>query len=389
VERDCEKKTKMALTIIKFLPFALVGLTILLGGHYLLYRSWASLFNLTSPAAKNILLMVLFLLAVSFFVAEVLAHFRQGIVTKSFYFVASAWVGFFINFLLAAGLIWLLGSLVKLTGISFNARLVAAVIFFLAIIVSFYGIWNAFHTRIKNIEVSIKNLTLEWQGKTVVQLSDVHLGHIYGADFLQGVVEKVNALQPDLVMITGDLFDGMDGDLSGFVAPLNNIKSKEGIFFVIGNHEMYLGLARALAVLDKTKIKVLNDEFIDVDGLQIVGISYPDSRDSSITGSSKDTSAIINSFQGYDKSKPSILLHHAPTNIEQAKASGVSLQLSGHTHQGQLWPLGYIIRAIFGKYSYGFYTEDDFSIYTSCGVGTWGPPMRTGNTPEIVAIKLK
>ena len=147
--------------------------------------------------------------------------------------------------------------------------------FGIAFIYSVYGVWNAFYPRVKEVSVRIKNLPPGWEGKTIVQLSDVHLGHIYKADFLRKVVRTVNGLKPDMVVITGDLFDGMDGSLPSLVTPLNDLIAPDGVYFITGNHETYLGVGKAFSILEKTKVKILNDEVRDIRGLQLIGISYP------------------------------------------------------------------------------------------------------------------
>ncbi len=241
----------------------------------------------------------------------------------------------------------------------------------------------------KNITVKIKNLPAAWQGKTIVQLADIHLGHVHGLTFLRDMVDKTNAQNPDLILITGDLFDGMDGDLNIFVEPLNSLRAKNSVFFVTGNHEAYVGLGRALAALHQTNIKILANEVVDVSGLQIVGLDYSLLNDSTgFTGQSSDEGKIINSLSGFDRNKPSLLMYHAPINIEQAVASGINFQLAGHTHHGQIWPFNFFTWLIYGQYDYGLNILGDFSIYTTNGIGTWGPPMRTGNTPEIPVFKL-
>ncbi|MFH1385682.1 MAG: metallophosphoesterase, partial [Patescibacteria group bacterium] len=265
-----------------------------------------------------------------------------------------------------------------------------AVIFSAAIIFSAYGFWNAQHPQVKNITIKIKNLPAAWQGKTIVQLADIHLGRVHGEKFLQNIVDQTNAQNPDLILITGDLFDGMDGGLDVFIEPLNNLRAKEGVFFVTGNHESYVGLDRALTALRQTTIKILINEIVVVDGLQIVGLDYSLlSGEIGITGRSSDEEKIINSLPGWDRDKPSILMYHAPINIGQAVATGINFQLSGHSHNGQIWPFNFFTWLIYGQYDYGLNSLGDFTIYTTNGLGTWGPPMRTGNTPEIPVFKLK
>ena len=146
----------------------------------------------------------------------------------------------------------------------------------LTLLYSAYGVMNAYHPRLVHCTVRIKKLPPAWQGKTLVQISDVHLGRILGAGFLARIVAKVNAQNPSMVLITGDLFDGSDGNLEELVAPLNRLVAPQGIYFVTGNHETYLGVPRSIAALRTTPVKVLADERVVVDGLQVVGISYPE-----------------------------------------------------------------------------------------------------------------
>jgi predicted MPP superfamily phosphohydrolase len=306
---------------------------------------------------------------------------------------------------MATGLIWFIFGAKKLIGHSANIRTISFLFYGLAALVSFYGIWNAFHPHLKNIEVEIENLPPVWKNKIVVQLSDVHLGIIHGTTFLNRVVSLVNAIKPHMILITGDLFDGMAGDLTRFIEPLNNLQASKGVFFVTGNHEGYLGLKKPLSILRDTHISVLDMEVVDVDGLQIVGISFPEfEKDDNVK-------SVFESGGNYNPKKPSILLYHTPTNITRSnksrgsqqfntywfpdvdmafvKQKGIDLQLSGHTHRGQIFPFGYLTKKIFKGYDYGLHKYGRFNLYTTSGVGTWGPPMRIGSSSEIPVIKLK
>lgn len=380
----------MNLAYIKVMIFLVLGIMVFFGGHFFLYRSFANFFGISSSSVKTVLFIVILLLSLSFVISSVVAHFNQGPVAKYFYVFSVSWLGLAINLAMAAALVILTKWLLGLFEIKPNIQYLSFLFFALAIIVSTWGAWNAFHPKVKNVEISIKNLPPQWQGKTIVQLSDIHLGHIHGPEFLQEIVNESNAQNPDLVLITGDLFDGMDGDLNAFLEPLRELKAKSGIFFVTGNHETFLGTERAFSILEKTKIKVLNDELVNIDGLQIIGVSYPEiDAFNDIVGDSKSTASVLASLKDFDSTKPSILLHHAPSNLTEAKQNGISLQLSGHSHEGQIFPFNFVTGAIYGKYQAGLQTDGDFKVYTTPGTGTWGPPMRIGNTPEIVNIKIK
>jgi hypothetical protein len=252
-----------------------------------------------------------------------------------------------------------------------------------AMLYSAYGIANAYHPRIVRFDVRIKNLPPRWRGRKLVHLSDLHLGRVLGAPFMARVVDGVMAENPAIVLITGDLFDGSDGKLEDLVAPLNRLAPPEGVYFVTGNHETYLGVERSYAALRSTPVKILADECLEIDGLQVVGISYRE------RGHSWDFAGKMAGLRGFDPTRPSILLYHSPSQIAQAKAAGISLQLSGHVHQGQIFPLQFVTRLIFGKYYHGLHNEGDYTLYTSSGTGLWGPTMRTGNHPEIPVIRLE
>ncbi|OGZ41791.1 MAG: hypothetical protein A3B04_01805 [Candidatus Portnoybacteria bacterium RIFCSPLOWO2_02_FULL_39_11] len=374
----------MLITILKFLPFILFMLVFLFGGHYFLYRSFVGLFGINDNTIKNVIFIVLFALSVGIFLSMAIAHISQSWPARLFYIITASWLGIAMNLLLAALAIRLFIWLIKLTGANFNIPLFTVLIFLAALVFSAYGFWSAFHPQIKNINISIKNLPREWQGKTIVQLSDIHLGHIHGAGFMQDVVDKTNAQNPDLILITGDLFDGMDGDLNVFIKPLNELRAKQGVFYVTGNHETYLGTNEALRILNQTHIRILNNKMIILDGLQIIGLAYPEDN---ITGKIVNESALLDSLN-FDRTKPSILMYHAPANMDQAGRSGISLQLSGHAHKGQIWPFEFFTWLVYGQYSYGLHVIGDFSIYTAGGVGTWGPPMRTTGQPEIPVLRL-
>jgi uncharacterized protein len=384
--------------------FLSVILALTVGTHLLFGKAVLRLFMINSFGLKISLYVILILLSLSFMAAFLLLRRQANSWTVGFYMFSAVWTGLFINLLLAVLLGWLVITVIWIAGTYPNTRLIAAGCLALAVLYSAYGMWNAFHPRIKKLPIELKNLPDQWKGKTIVQLSDVHLGHFYGTKFLDYLVRRVNALKPELIFITGDLFDGMASDISRFAAGLDQFRAGKGVYFVTGNHENYIGLNRSLTVLGRTRITVLQNEAIEIDGLQIIGISYPGIEETE-------------NIRGLDKSgpasairKPRILLFHTPTNMilgrgdgrdrhmatywvpdtsyAPAQKLGVDLQLSGHTHAGQIFPFGYLTRLIYKSYDYGLRSLGAFSIYTTCGVGTWGPPMRTGNRPEIVVINL-
>lgn len=345
---------------------------------------------------------MLALLSGSFIVAGFLARVKIGFVAKLFYVISAFWFGVLINLLVGIFFAYLLATVLKFLKINFQKKYIGLAFLSLSIFLSLYGLFNATNPRIKNIEVALKDLPAEWEGKKIVQISDVHLGMVHGKDFLTKVVNRINTVNAEAVLITGDLFDGMDNFDADLVSPFKDLKAEYGTYFITGNHEMYLGY-KPVELLDTVNIKNIDNKVATINGLQLVGIGYSYEGDGvSFFQNLKDNGL-------YTDDTASILLHHTPTNIMRSKdadlhssayikpdmsfdiaqVNGIDLQLSGHTHKGQLYPFNLFTKYIFKGLDYGLHTFGDFSLYTSSGVGTWGPPMRTGSYSEIVVITLK
>jgi predicted MPP superfamily phosphohydrolase len=388
-----------------FIVFIGTVLAALLGVHYLLYATIVRFFSVTGAGARTALFTVLLVLSVSFLVTAALVRLHAGSLTEGLHLGAAFWLGLVLHLIPALALVWLVHLLARAGGHSLDMRAVCVFFFCLAAAASIYGAWKASHPRLTTVEVHMRGLPDEWRGETVVHLSDAHLGAVHGAGFMRRVVERVNALGPALVLITGDLFDGMGGDFASLAAPLDGLETSKGVFFVTGNHEGYLGLTKPLAALDGTQIRVLDDEVVEVDGLQIVGIGFPEHD------RPEDARRIARLGEDIDPEKPSILMYHTPTDVAGpaenrgtqqtrtywspetrfsfAREHGIDLQLSGHTHAGQIFPFTLLARWIYDGYDYGLHELDGFTLYTTSGVGTWGPPLRTGSSSEIVAIRLR
>ena len=364
--------------------FLLPLLAIVLGAGWLTYYSFARWLSLQGMG-KLVLALILLGIIFGFFAVSALSRLGGGIVIRYLYIIFAVLVGFYAFLFFAVVLGWAIIGVAKLVGVALAPKLIAWAMITLAVLYSGYNVWNAFDIRIKNIDVQIKNLPQQWKGKTIVQLSDVHLGNIHSADFMEKVVRMANAQKPDIIAITGDLFDGMDGDLTPLIKPINSLEAKNGIYFITGNHENYLGLDKALEIIGKTKIQYIDDKIIHDNGLQIIGLAYGQDF------STRDIKKIITFNPDYDPKIPSVLLYHVPlpSAVQMARELGIGLMLSGHTHVGQLLPFKPITDIVYKGYDYGLHQESDFTEYTSSGIGTWGPPMRSGNHPEIVVIHLK
>jgi predicted MPP superfamily phosphohydrolase len=363
--------------------FLSVVIAIVFESHWIVFVSVLPLLNADSIWQKKALFIGLIVCGVSFFLASAAAHWWENGLTRAWYFSSAVWLGTLANLVIAFVAVWLLIWIGGWLGWALPMKACFGTALVAALLVSVYGVWAAMTPAVTRVTVHIPNLPDSWKGKTIVQLTDVHIGHIYRAKFLEGVVQQVNALDPKMVVITGDLFDGMDGVLEDSVLPLNHLRSERGTFYVTGNHETYLGVERSLAALQHTPVKILYDEVVDVDGLKVIGIDYP-KRDEQ-----KSVPAVLQSLVPQFTGQPNILLFHAPNIVSQARAAGVNLFLAGHTHRGQQWPFRYITWLVYHGYDYGLHTEGDFTLFTSSGLGSWGPPMRIGTRSEIVAITLE
>jgi len=363
--------------------FVLIAFSILFFSHYFVYFSLAYFFSIASAARRDALAAILFFLPSIFIASSILAHWSDNLVSRAVYFCSGLWLGVGLTLILTFAIAWGAWGTVKLFTHSPSSKIFGWAAVSLAGVYSAYGLWNAYHPRVRRLTVWIKNLPPAWRGRKVVQLTDVHLGYILRAGFAARLVAMANAEKPDLVAITGDLFDGGDGRLKEFVAPLNSLRAPLGVYFVTGNHETYLGVERAYEALRTTQVQILADQRVEIDGLQLIGISYPE------RGHSLDMGRAVADLPGYNPALPSILLYHSPTHIAQAKEAGINLQLSGHAHHGQIFPIQFISRLVYGKYYHGLHVEGDYTLYASSSAGTWGPTMRTGNHPEIVVIRLE
>ncbi len=390
----------MAVRVILIL---VLGLGALVGSHIFIWHSATAFLRIADPRTRAWLLVSMIALSVSFPATLLLSRAVGGAVVRMAYLGAAFWIGLAIHLVMALALAWAAHGAMKAAGKTPDTRLLLASAVVLSLAASAIGLWRAVHPQIIRVDAEIKDLPAQWQGKTVVHLSDLHLGMLNGRWFLEDVCEQAQELDPDLVLITGDLFDGSCPDPQSFKDLLRAIPAKEGVFFVTGNHEGYLGVENALAALEGTGIRILDDEIAEVKGLQIIGASFPEHGRKSRGDSQRGLAS-------YDPGKPSILLYHTPTNLEAthpglgtqqvktyfspdtdfrfAQEKGIDLQLSGHAHAGQIFPFGAVTGIIYGGFHRGFHRLGSFSINVSCGTGTWGPPVRTAGTSEITAITL-
>jgi predicted MPP superfamily phosphohydrolase len=258
----------------------------------------------------------------------------------------------------------------------------------LALALSLVGFFNARRTaRVKTVDIRLAGLDPALEGFRIVQISDIHVGPTIKHGYLEAIVERVNALQPDVVAITGDLVDGSVPELAAHVEPLARLKARHGVFFVTGNHEYYSGVHGWLAELQRLGVRVLHNEHVVLQhgGAPLVLAGVPD-----YTGHHFDPahrSDPVAALAGAPAGAPRVLLAHQPRTAAAASQAGFDLQISGHTHGGQFLPWSLFV-PLQQPYVAGLHQLDRLQVYVSRGTGYWGPPKRVGAPSEISQLRL-
>lgn len=272
----------------------------------------------------------------------------------------------------------------------FFARWVAGAAFAVASGLGAFAMRSALGpVAVRRIEIPLRRLGRKQDGITLAQLTDLHIGPTIGHQDLADIVRRTNALDPDVVAITGDLVDGTVDELRDAVAPLANLKAKYGVFFVTGNHEYFSGAQAWVDEISRLGIRVLRNERVPIgeDGglFDLAGVDDRSAARSREDGHGEDLHKALN---GRDRERAVVLLAHQPRTVLDAAAFGVDLQLSGHTHGGQIWPFGALVR-LQQRFLTGLARHGDTLIYVSRGTGYWGPPMRLLAPAEITQIVLR
>lgn len=364
----------------------LVGIALmqalLLAAHWFLYHTWIRFWGPLSPPAAFELRAALLALGFSFVAAALLGFYSASRPVTLLYRLAAVWLGFLNFFFWAACLCWLTALGFRVAAAPLNRPLTAVVLFGLAAGAGLYGIGNAYWIQTRRIAIELPGLPASWRGRTALVVSDLHLGHVNGPGFSRRIVRMAARLKPDVILIPGDLFDGARFDASILAAPLVQLAPPLGVYFSSGNHDEFGDTAHYAEVLQQIGIRALNNEKVNVDGLEIAGVRYGDS------GSPIQLRAILEGLR-LTPGGASILLNHVPNRLPIVEEAGLSLLLSGHTHGGQIFPFTWLTRRAFGKFTYGLQCFGALQVYTSSGAGTWGPPMRVGTRPEIVLLRFE
>jgi uncharacterized protein len=361
------------------LSFVAVVSAIFFSGTWLAWATWNHFWGMPIPWEWQI---IPFALTATFIVSLIAGISRSNALVRLAYRVSATWLGVLNLCLFAAIGCWCIFSISKLFNLGLSGHSIALALYGLALLTSLGGFLNAAWLRVTRVTVRLLQLPAAWDGKEAVLISDLHLGNIRGASFMRRVVSKVQSLKPYAVFIAGDTFDGPKGDYDRLIAPCRDLSAPAGVYFVTGNHEEFTDRGKYIAPIERAGLRVLNNEKVTVQGLQIVGVHDSEAIEP------EQFKKILHEA-GIDSRQPSILLAHRPSNLSIPEAAGISLQVSGHTHKGQFWPWSWIIYKVHGPFAYGLNRFGKLLVLTSSGAGTWGPPMRVGTKSEIVLIRLE
>ncbi|SEM73813.1 metallophosphoesterase [Lihuaxuella thermophila] len=361
---------------------------------YIGYRGWKMLVQTASCYNRILFWAVFFLLVLPFPAAEL----GEDVLPASIVTCLTVWGGYSMVAVLYAFLLLLMIDVVRLMDqrVSFLPAYIKEhkkTPLFLAILVASlvlatvaYGGWNARHPVVTEYEVEVNKDAGSMKQLRIAMVSDIHYGSIIRAERLNRLVEMIHETRPDIVLLAGDLTDGRlpPEDARKLAEVLGRIQAPYGTFAVPGNHDRDLREkdSEFMRSLKEAGIRVLKDNYVSVgDSFYLIGRDDPNRR------SVPPRLELNELMKGVDSSKPLILLDHQPIDLEKAQASGIDLQLSGHTHRGQIFPANLITGWIY-ELDWGLLQKGTYHLIVSCGYGTWGPPLRIGNQPEVVSVTL-
>lgn len=381
--------------LVQFLIFFSIVVSIYAAINYYIYHRAMMAIPADAPW-RSLFPWVFLFLASSYIIARILDRVWLSPVSDFFTWIGALWLGLMVYILLAViliDLVRLIHLVIPIYPDFLTQNLPASrfwifkAIVILAGITVIAGFINARSPRIREIQLVINKNAGERKELHIALASDVHMGTLVGPRRTETLVKMINSLKPDIILFAGDL---VDEDLAPVIRhdlgeSLKQLSSPLGSFAITGNHEYIGGAEKAVRYLEEHGIKVLRDSTLLIDSS-----FYLAGREDREKGrfSGKERKTIEEILSGIDKSRPVLMMDHQPFRFEDVVANGVDLQLSGHTHHGQLWPFNYITKAIY-EVSWGYKKKGNSHFYVSSGFGGWGPPVRIGNRPEIVSIRIK
>ncbi len=370
--------------------------------YYIFIRGWQALQTL--PALKPFYIAVFIIIAYGYVFTKLFYKFLPPIVYDIWLSIGAIWFAFLVYFillLLGLDILRLLESFFHFLpkflydNYELTKKITAIVVVALVSLIVFLGNLNKRDITINTLEVSLPKGMGKLNELNIVMASDLHLSPIDGERLLTKIIDQMNSLNPDIILLAGDIVDDKAEILEErkIGESFNRLSPKYGVYTINGNHEFINEVEPSVKYAETLGMKVLRDEYVLIDSSFYL-IGREDVAMKQFTGKNRKTLKDIISTITSDH--PKILLDHTPVKLEQAEKNGIDLQFSGHTHHGQIWP-GNIITNLIYEVSWGYKLSKSgpdgkkgrTHYYVTSGAGTWGPPVRTGSKSEIVNIKIK
>ena len=362
---------------------------------YIFIRGWQAIAHI--PFLKPVYAIVFIFSASSYIIARILNTNIPDLLYDILLWTGSFWFAFVLYFFLFIIFIDFSRLLNHFFGIypSFiTANYQAAKfitflsVLFISGMVITAGYINTRNIKINYAEIEIPKKSSKLKELNLVLVADFHLTPVNDGKLLKEIVEKINFLNADIVLMPGDVLDDDVAILKkrNIAGELSNIKSKYGVFASNGNHEFIIGVEEADKYLHELNINVLRDSAVLIDNSFYV-LGREDRSKRNFTGEERKTLAGI--LKDVNRNYPAIIIDHTPMGLNEIVNENIELQLSGHTHHGQIFPLNLITANIVYEVSWGYLRKGYTQFYVTCGVGTWGPPVRLGSDSEIVSMKIK
>ena len=375
--------------------FFIIFLTIYTSlNFYVFIRGWQVIS--AYPILKSIYAILFIVIAYGYVLAKVLYKYLSPLAYDIILGVGAMWFAFLTYFILSLLLI----DIIRLFNGWFHflpstiannyecAKKVTAIVVIAVVgLIVFLGNLNKRNIEIRNLEITIPKGDSKLDSLNIVMASDIHLSPVDGEKLLSNIVDKINSLNPDIILLAGDIVDDKAKVLEDrrIGESFRRLKSKYRVYSITGNHEFINGVDSSVRYAENFGIKFLRDSYILIDSSFYL-IGREDVSMSQFTG--KQRKILEEIVKDIPVNYPKILLDHTPFKLEQAEQNNIDLQLSGHTHHGQIWPANLITKMIY-EISWGYKKKGNTHYYVSSGAGTWGPAVRTGSSSEIVNIKVR
>jgi len=362
-----------------------------LANIYLYSRGYAAIQAFQNN--KILYLLVFIILASTFVLGKILESRHSSVLSDVLNVVGGFWMAFMLYGFIFLFLSDIIALILRLVGIIDRQNIIIfrkwSYIF--TLVISFIliagGFLNAMVPKVTTYNITIRKSAGDLKELRIGAVSDIHLGSIIRKRSIKNLSEILRKLEPDVVFLLGDIMDGeigpvLRGDLlQYFTCP----KCSDGLYAITGNHEFIGGADRTIPYIESKGIRILKDEVVTIEGgVQIAGRLDRDSR----RFYGRERKPLSELLAGADHSKPIILLDHQPTDLSEADRNGIDLQLSGHTHNGQMWPLNHLTSKLY-ELSYGYKTKGSTHYIVSSGFGLWGPRVRSGSRSEVLLVNIK